>query len=101
MTVTFHARPVALSSAALMAAPLVAMVAASCDGVNARTTGRSNEPIRGPALAVAAAPVDVDVGVAAGPPQAAITRPAASAHPSGPRNVKRMSPLLQILEASL
>src|SRR4026209_1937899 len=99
MTVTFQARPVALSSAALMAAPLVAMVAASCDGLNARTPGRSNEPMRGPALVVAAAPVDV--GVVAGPPQAAITRPAASAPPSGPRNVNRMSPLLQILEASL
>ena len=39
-----------------MAAPLVAMVAASCDGVNARTIGRSNEPIRGPVLAAEDAP---------------------------------------------
>src|SRR6266511_4287231 len=98
MTVTFHCRPVARSSAALMAAPLVAMVAASCDGVNARTTGRSNDPMRGPVLAFAASLV---VGGVVVPPQAAITRPAASAHPSGPRRDRRMGPLLQVLEASL
>src|SRR3979409_1528816 len=99
MTVIFHFLAVALSSTALMAAPLVAIVAASCDGVNARTMGRSNDPTRGPVLAVATAPLAA--GGVAVPPQAAITRPAASAHPSGPRNVRRMGPLLLILEASL
>src|SRR6267378_1763744 len=98
MTVNFHARPVARSRAALMAAPLVAMVAASWDGVYAITIGRSNDPRRGPVLAFAAS---LAVGGVAVPPQAAITTAAASAHPSGPRSVRRMSPLLLILEASL
>src|ERR1700704_1765192 len=99
MTEIFHCLAVAFSSAALIALPFVAMVAASWDGVNARTMGRSNDPTRGPALVVAAAPLAA--GGVAVPPQAAITRPAASAHPSGPRNVRRMGPLLLILEASL
>src|SRR5216117_1536676 len=43
--------------------------------------------MRGPVLAFAAS---VAVGGVAVPPQAAITRPAASAHPSGPRSVRRM-----------
>ena len=59
-----------------MAAPLVAMVAASCDGVNARTIGRSNEPIRGPVLAADDAPGDV-FGEAV-PPHAAMTMPEVS-----------------------
>src|SRR6266511_2093510 len=89
MTLTFHCSPVARSSAALMAAPFVAMVAASCEGVNARTTGRSNDPMRGPVLAFGASLVVV-AGVV--PPQAAITRPAANTHPSGPRKDRRMGP---------
>src|SRR4051812_26968243 len=98
MVVTFHARPVAFSRAALICAPLVAIVADSCDGVNASETGRSNEPTRGP-LGAAEAPVDgaADEFVPAVPPHAAMTRPAASAHPNGPRTLKRMGTLLRSL----
>src|SRR5438874_13678838 len=69
-----------------MAAPFVAIVAACCDGVNASEIGRSKDPTRGPlAFGALVAPV-VPVTL-----QAASTRPAASAHPNGPRRVLRMS----------
>src|SRR2546430_15509072 len=88
MTVTFHASPVERSRALLIAAPFVLMVAACTDGVNASEIGLSNDPRRGPALAFGA------VDAAGVPPHAAITKPAASAHPSGPRSELRMDPLL-------
>src|SRR5437867_13080713 len=86
MTVTLIRRPVAFSSAALMALPFVEIVAACVDGVNASWIGRSRPPIRG-----------VFDGLAPGVAallQAANTRLAASAHPNGPRSVLRMDPLL-------
>src|SRR2546425_11279074 len=89
MTVTFHASPVERSRALLIAAPFVLMVAACADGVNASAIGLSNEPRRGPALAFGA------VDAAGVPPHAAMSRVAASAHPSGPRKVLRMNPLLR------
>src|SRR5437763_15318156 len=92
MTVTLIRRPVAFSSAALIALPFVEIVAACVDGVNASWIGRSSPPIRGVLLGLAP-------GVAA-LLQAANTRLAASAHPNGPRSVLRMDPLL-FAEASL
>src|SRR5438309_10176163 len=86
MTVTLIRRPVAFSSAALIALPFVEIVAACVDGVNASWIGRSSPPIRGVLLGLAP-------GVAA-LLQAANTRLAASAHPNGPRSVLRMDPLL-------
>src|SRR5438067_10416335 len=84
MTVTLIRRPVAFSSAALIALPFVEIVAACVDGVNASWIGRSSPPIRGVLLGLAP-------GVAA-LLQAANTRLAASAHPNGPRSVLRMVP---------
>src|SRR3954465_14042373 len=101
MVVTFHARPVAFSSAALIAAPFVAIVADSGDGVNASETGRSNEPMRGPLLAAADGALDPPVVLGVVPPHAAMTRPAANAHPNGPRRLKRMDSLLRCLETTL
>src|SRR5207247_2990285 len=89
ITVTFHASPVERSSALLIAAPFVLIVAACTEGVNASEIGLSNEPSRGPVLAFGALLVPA---VPPPPPQAAISRPAASAHPSGPRKAPRMSP---------
>src|SRR3989441_3717453 len=89
MTVTFHASPVERSRALLIAAPFVLIVAACTDGVKASEIGRSNEPRRGPVLAFGA------VDAAGVPPHAAMSRPAASAHPSGPRRVLRIHPLLR------
>src|SRR2546422_3614349 len=89
MTVIFHASPVERSRALLIAAPFVLMVAAWTDGVNASEMGLSNDPRRGPVLAFGA------VDAAGVPPHAAISRPAASAHPSGPRRVLRIHPLLR------
>src|SRR5438445_10335318 len=86
ITVTFHASPVERSSALLIAAPFVLMVAACTDGVNASEIGLSNDPRRGPVLAFGA------VDAAGVPPHAAMSRQAASAHPSGPRSVLRIVP---------
>src|SRR5712691_9328724 len=89
MTVTFHARPVARSSAPLMAVPFVEIISACCDGVKARTIGLSNDPRRGPVVGLYVVPA-----VPPPPPHAATIRPAANAHPNGPRRVLRMIPLL-------
>src|SRR5690349_20059688 len=66
-----------------MALPLAVIRATSCDGVKAKTTGRSNEPIRKvfDAPGVLVAPPDVLVP----PPHAVMRMTAASAHPSRPR----------------
>src|SRR5438552_17465785 len=66
-----------------MALPLAVIRAMSCDGVNAKTTGRSNDPMRAvfDAPGVLVAPPDVLVP----PPHAVMRMTAASAHPSRPR----------------
>src|SRR2546423_8594994 len=83
MTVTLIRSPVAFSSAALMALPFVEIVAACVDGVNASWIGRSSPPTRGVFDGLAP-------GVAALLHAVASTRPAASAHPNGPRKVLRI-----------
>src|SRR2546430_2902395 len=66
-----------------MALPLAVIRATSCDGVNAKMIGRSNEPMRAvfDAPGVLVAPPDVLVP----PPHAVMRMTAASAHPSRPR----------------
>src|SRR5512133_2691143 len=90
MTVTLNRSPVDRSSALLIAAPFVAIVAACVDGVNASWIGRSSPPIRAVLVGLlVAAP-----GAAALLQAVASTRPAASAHPNGPRKVLRIGFLL-------
>src|SRR5436853_1876251 len=85
MTVTLIRRPVAFSSAALIALPFVEIVAACVDGVNASWIGRSSPPMRAVLVGLPDAP-----GPAALLQAVASTRPAASAHPNGPRKVLRI-----------
>src|SRR6266850_1873770 len=89
---TFQFRPVVRPRAAAIALPVVVSRCTSADGVIARTIGRSAEPSLG-VLAALGAAVPL-------PPHPAMMRIAASAHPSGPRRVPRMSPLL-LVKASL